>query len=101
MSAQSDGRAAQSGFGRFTRRKVFWAASATVNRSLGKTLPAGESESRRTRTLAAKTAEEARNNRQKPARVVRWALCTGDLLNEPEAVGEASTRERRVDVYGR
>src|ERR1700704_3502371 len=35
MSAQSDGRALQSGFGSRTRRNVFWEKSKRVKRSLG------------------------------------------------------------------
>ncbi len=35
MSAQSDGRTLQSGFGSRTRRNVFWEKSSRVKRSLG------------------------------------------------------------------
>ena len=40
MSAQSDGRAAQSGFGRSTRRPVSWVRSEVVKRLLGNGWPA-------------------------------------------------------------
>ena len=41
MSAQSDGRTAQSGFGRLTRTPVGCDQSGAVQRSLGYGLPAG------------------------------------------------------------
>jgi len=41
MSAQSDGRALQSGFGSRTRRNVFWERSSRVKRSFGNGLVAG------------------------------------------------------------
>src|SRR6202049_2569947 len=53
ISAQSDGRATQSGLGRFTCRKVFWRKSKTVKRSLGNGLLFGLDKSKRTLTPAA------------------------------------------------
>jgi hypothetical protein len=46
MSAQSDGRATQSGFGRFTRTPVRWLGSSSVKRSLGNGPPAGDERSK-------------------------------------------------------
>src|SRR5262245_38241034 len=45
------GDAAQSGLGRFTRRKVFWVKSKTVKRLLGKRVLAGSSASKSTFVL--------------------------------------------------
>ena len=47
MSAQSDGRTAQSGFGRLTRRPVFCDQSNVVQRLLGNGPPSGLDRSKR------------------------------------------------------
>src|SRR5262245_59693816 len=67
MSAQSDGRSAQDGLGRFTRRPVFWVRSFTVNTSDGNRLRTGLSKSDRTPTPAA-AAEGARTAQNETAR---------------------------------
>ncbi len=53
MSAQSDGRTAQSGFGRSTRRPVFCEKSKSVQRLLGNGAPSGLDRSKRGETPAA------------------------------------------------
>jgi hypothetical protein len=52
MSAQSDGRAPQFGFGRFTRSPVFWSSSLTVKRSLGNGEPVVDERSKSASTSA-------------------------------------------------
>ena len=59
MSAQSDGRTAQSGLGSLTRLKVFCVQSTWVNRSLGNGLVAGLEKSIRTLTPAASATHGA------------------------------------------
>ena len=61
MSAQSLGRAVQSGLGSFTRRSVFCVKSNTVYRLLGKSAPATVVPSLRTVTPSAQAGSASTN----------------------------------------
>src|SRR5690349_24948400 len=89
MSAQSLGRAAQSGLGRFTRKPVSWLGSATVERSLGNGVP--------TTSTAASAAGGMRTSSRRTI-VDRTRDERIDVLRRVGALLAVGCDERRWDI---
>src|SRR5262249_40198555 len=91
MSAQSEGRTAQSGLGRLTRSPVLLSWSNTVKRSLGNRLRTVEDRSKSVSTAAA-DASVGRRTRKLTAKATKRRYC--GLMSAPFSDGVCTATGR-------
>src|SRR5947208_9081942 len=104
ISAQSDGRPAQSGLGSVTRTPVFWSWSSTVKRSLGNGLLAGllAGEERSKSTSVADASPGSRNRLATAMATMRTLYCglmRRPLHNHDGTARVESTTRKTAQTY--
>jgi hypothetical protein len=104
ISAQSDGRTAQSGLGSFTRTPVFWSWSSTVKRSLGNGLLTGllAGEERSKSTSVADASPGSRNRLATAMATMRTLYCglmRRPLHNHDGTARVESTTRKTAQTY--